>query len=177
MINSLLLLEKKLTTWTRLTADGQQDQGSIDEVVGLAGDTSAEFQHNLEQCSNPEMLSLKFNQYHHKAVRLINRHPWSEPIRGALGRLLEELEDGRSNLLDEERLLPKHERDVLRAIVDRDLPAICTAIERRGLPAAYCHEMRCAFRNLFDDTRLPELTYRHRAYVPLLLNQGLTLSA
>lgn len=36
MINSLLLLEKNLAAWTRLNADGQQDQANIDEVVGLA---------------------------------------------------------------------------------------------------------------------------------------------
>lgn len=51
------------------------------------------------------------------------------------------------------------------------------AIEQRNLPTSYCHEIRCAFRNLFDDMQLPVLTYRHKTYVPLLINQGLTLAA
>src|SRR5690606_25660658 len=83
--------------------------------------------------------------------------------------------DGRTALIDPDRPLPRHEREHLQALVDRQLAVICTAIELHQLPAVYGREIRQALRNLFDEKTLPELTYRHKTYVPLLIGQGVKL--
>src|SRR5690606_37747387 len=109
--------------------------------------------------------------------RIIDRQAWPAPIRQALDQLLGELLDGRAALIDPDRPLPRHERERLQALVDRQLPVICSAIERHGLPAVYGREIRHALRNLFDEKALPELTYRHKTYVPLLIGQAMKLDA
>lgn len=176
MVEHIRALETKLAEWPRLRPADEPDEKWLQEILRLTGEVSVAFQQSLERCAIPEMLALKFNQYHHRVDRIIDRHPWPAPIRQVLDQLLDELLDGRTALIDADRPLPRHERERLRALVDRQLPVICTAIERHGLPAVYPQEIRHALRNLFDEKALPQLTYRHKTYVPLLIGQGLKLA-
>src|SRR5690606_27164482 len=177
MVEHVRTLEKKLSEWSRLTTADQPEGEPPQEVVRLTEELSVAFHQSLVRCATPDMLALQFNQYHHKVDRLIDRQAWPVSIRQALSRLLGDLLDGRAALIDTDRPLPRHEREHLQAMVDRQLPVICTAIERHELPAEYGREIRHALRNLFDEKALPELTYRHKAYVPLLIGQGMKLAA
>ena len=177
MVAHVRKLEKKLSEWSRLRTADHPDGERLQEILQLTEDVSAAFQQSLERCATPEMLALQFNQYHHRVDRIIDRHPWPAPIRQALDQLLDELLDGRTALIDPDRPLPRHEREHLQALVDRQLAVICTAIERHQLPAVYGREIRQALRNLFDEKALPLLTYRHKTYVPLLIGQGVKLAA
>ncbi|MGV3761559.1 hypothetical protein, partial [Parapedobacter sp.] len=176
MVEHVRTLEKKLSEWSRLPTADQPNGERLLEIVRLTEELSVAFQQGLSRCATPDMLALQFNQYHHKVDRLIDRQAWPAPIRQALDRLLGELLDGRAALIDADRPLPRHEREHLQTLVDRQLPVICTAIERHELPAVYGREIRHALRNLFDEKALPELTYRHKAYVPLLIGQGMKLA-
>ena len=175
MVKHLRALETKLAEWSLHPAD-EPDGTWLQEIRRLTGDVSVAFQQSLERCATPEMLAIKFNQYHHKVDSIIDRQPWPAPIRQALDQLLDELLDGRTALVDADRPLPHHERECLQELVDRQLPVICTAIERHGLPAVYPQEIRHALSNLFDEKALPQLTYRHKTYVPLLIDQGMKLT-
>ncbi|MFB2120804.1 hypothetical protein [Parapedobacter sp. 2B3] len=177
MVAHVRTLEKKLTEWPRLRPADEPDGNRLQEILRLTEEVSAAFQQSLERCATPDMLALQFNQYHHQVDRLIDRQAWPAQIRQALDRLLGELLDGRTALIDPDRPLPRHEREHVQALVDRQLPVICTAIERHQLPAVYGREIRHALRNLFDEKALPLLTYRHKAYLPLLIGQGLKLAA
>src|SRR5690606_27512136 len=177
MVEHLRTREKKLNEWSWLRPAGQQSRARLQEILRLMEDVSAAFQQSLDRCTTPDMLALRFNQYHHKVDRHIDRQAWPAPIRQALDQLLGELLDGRTALVDADRPLPCHEREHLQTLVDRQLPVICTAIKLHQLPAVYSQEIRHALRNLFDEEALPLLTYRHKAYLPLLIGQGMKLAA
>ena len=177
MTEHVRTLETKLAEWARQRPAATPDGAWLQAIRRLTGDVSMAFQQSLERCATPEMLALKFNQYHHWVDRIIDRQSWPVPIRQALDQLLAELLDGRAALVDADRPLPRHERERLEELVDRQLSLICTAIERHGLPAVYPREIRHALRNLFDEKALPQLTYRHKTYVPLLIGQGMKLAA
>ncbi|SEM26537.1 hypothetical protein SAMN05216436_10340 [bacterium A37T11] len=131
----------------------------------------------LDACARAAVLRIKFNKYHRRLVRMANRYPWPPEIGLALQECLNSLEEDYPDLIDPDETLPRHEKELLVQLVDRHLPVVCRAIEERKLPNVYAQEIRSAFRALFDEDKLPELTYRHKRYIPQLIRASLRLGA
>src|SRR3546814_14370794 len=129
MVEHVRTLEKKLSEWSRLRTADQPDGQRLQEIIRATEALSVAFQQSLARCATPDMLALQFNQYHHKVDRLIDRQAWPAPIRQALDRLLGELLDGRTALIDADRPLRGPAREHLQALVERQPTVMRTDIK------------------------------------------------
>ncbi len=176
-METLLNLEKKLAEWARLPPEEQQAGNKTAAILELGGTVKDGLSISLDACTRAAVLRMKFHTYHHKLARIINHYPWPQEISLALQGCLNSLEEDYPDLIDPDETLPRHEKEILVQLVDRHLPVVCRAIEERKLPHVYADEIRSAFRALFDEDKLPELTYRHKRYIPQLIRASLRLGA